>query len=591
MSRFETGRLMRFCVVAISWAGGTFAYPVRAQSVKVAESSVRIRAAMIMPDLTVRPVPQMDFNVVSATGDTTRLTTNLDGEVTARLRMGSYTVVSAEPLTLNNSRYRWSVPLTVQPGSQSLELTQKNAIHLEDMPQPLAVERRQSSRRVTEEAEVYARVRRGVFTIYGQEGKGSGFLVDSGGLVLTNAHVMTGTDEARVEIDSVTTVRARILKIDKDRDVAVLAINMSRCTGCTVLPLANPGSREVAEIGERVLAVGSPLHQTGVLTTGIVSKVEARAIISDVNINHGNSGGPLLNLDGEVIAINTFGDMSDQGGPGVSGSILITQARSALADAKRAIAMSPPSDSLMPRLSKVAFPIEGLRAAALQRNFDLRPYVGEVNSFLVEVMTPPVMAWRNAQASKELLARRTKRESAAGVSGNEKIDPIQAWASWDEYVGERKPGVVIQVTPEVGQTTGSAWSNFFGALAAGYSHTYYEPHAILEFKADFRDMHLFRDGIEIIPVEKSRVPAVLNVRDYTRQGKDVANQGIYVFRPDDFAPNADGSFPKFSVSLINTANPQKPMAFDIGPKTVAAVWRDFAAHRVAVSVLGESSRF
>jgi S1-C subfamily serine protease len=81
--------------------------------------------------------------------------------------------------------------------------------------------------------------------------------------------------------------------------------------------------KPVAFVGERVLAVGSPLATEGILTTGIVSRVESDAIISDVNINPGNSGGPLLNFRGQVIGITTFGVQEPGRGPGISGIVRI----------------------------------------------------------------------------------------------------------------------------------------------------------------------------------------------------------------------------------------------------------------------------
>src|SRR5690606_9137083 len=142
-------------------------------------------------------------------------------------------------------------------------------------------------------------------------------------------------------------VAAAVLEADSVRDVAVLRIHPSVGRGLPVLKLAPPRP-ELAFEGERDIAIGSPRNQTTILTSEIVSKVEPGAIISDVNINFGNSGGPLLNMDGEVVAINTFGDFSRSGGPGVSGSISIHLAVPTLDAAKSELAGSdpPPADRL-----------------------------------------------------------------------------------------------------------------------------------------------------------------------------------------------------------------------------------------------------
>lgn len=102
--------------------------------------------------------------------------------------------------------------------------------------------------------------------------------------------------------------------------------------------------------------------------------MDKTAIISDVNINHGNSGGPLINMDAEVIAINTFGDFTKSGGPGVSGSISIWVAISLIDSAHMKLTnTSHPSAELLPTSPKRAFPLEAPEAAAKEKKFDEDP--------------------------------------------------------------------------------------------------------------------------------------------------------------------------------------------------------------------------
>jgi S1-C subfamily serine protease len=87
-----------------------------------------------------------------------------------------------------------------------------------------------------------------------------------------------------------------VLAFDADRDIAILYADLSEFSGATAAATATarPGQGLAVE-GERVFTIGSPLGLKKIIASGIVSRVEARAIISDVNINHGNSGGPLFN--------------------------------------------------------------------------------------------------------------------------------------------------------------------------------------------------------------------------------------------------------------------------------------------------------
>jgi S1-C subfamily serine protease len=134
-------------------------------------------------------------------------------------------------------------------------------------------------------------------------GHGSGFLVSEDGYVLTNNHVVSGADKIDVVFDNGFSFEAKLIKANDDRDVALLKISGS---GFKALPL---GTSDDASVGTEVVAIGTPqdikLGQT--VTKGIVSgkreMEEKNFIQTDVAINSGNSGGPLINSSGEVIGI------------------------------------------------------------------------------------------------------------------------------------------------------------------------------------------------------------------------------------------------------------------------------------------------
>lgn len=225
-----------------------------------------------------------------------------------------------------------------------------------------------AQRRISEEALLFRRVRDGVATVFASGGHGTGFVIDSAGLVLTNAHVVGDRYRIRVKFDDTTRVDAVFLASDPKRDVAVVLVNPEVLVGRPVLPLAVASDTMVFE-GERVIAIGSPLNQEKIMTAGIVSKIEPTAVISDVNINPGNSGGPLLNMDGSVIAINTFGDFSERG-PGVSGSILITEALPIIESARAAFdTVKIPSARRLPVAPRGIFPIDSLQVIAGAKKF------------------------------------------------------------------------------------------------------------------------------------------------------------------------------------------------------------------------------
>ncbi len=136
-------------------------------------------------------------------------------------------------------------------------------------------------------------------------GVGSGFIISADGYVMTNAHVVDGADEVYVTLTDKREFKAKIIGADKRTDVALVKIEGSN------LPRLTVGDSNKIRVGEWVIAIGSPFGLDNTVTAGIVS-AKARdtgeylpLIQTDVAVNPGNSGGPLINMRGEVIGINS----------------------------------------------------------------------------------------------------------------------------------------------------------------------------------------------------------------------------------------------------------------------------------------------
>ena len=137
---------------------------------------------------------------------------------------------------------------------------------------------------------------------------GSGFIVDPSGLIVTNNHVIASAEQITVTLSDDTTLQAQVVGRDAVTDLALLKVETK-----TPLPAASWGDSGKARVGDWVLAIGNPFGLGGTVTAGIISAT-ARDIHSgpyddflqtDASINRGNSGGPMFNLNGEVIGINT----------------------------------------------------------------------------------------------------------------------------------------------------------------------------------------------------------------------------------------------------------------------------------------------
>ncbi len=140
-------------------------------------------------------------------------------------------------------------------------------------------------------------------------GVGSGFIVNPKGYILTNEHVVEGSSRIIVGLQSGEKYRGKVMGIDEETDVAVIKIDAPQD-----LPTLTLGDSNAAQVGDWVLAIGSPFGLDQTVTAGIISKKERetpyftnfqRFLQTDAAINRGNSGGPLVNMRGEVIGINS----------------------------------------------------------------------------------------------------------------------------------------------------------------------------------------------------------------------------------------------------------------------------------------------
>ena len=137
---------------------------------------------------------------------------------------------------------------------------------------------------------------------------GSGFIIDSSGIIVTNKHVIDGALDIKVMFNDGDRVPARLVAVAAMLDLAVLKVDVDR-----PLPVLKWGDSEALQVGDAVLAIGNPLGLGMSVSAGIVSALNRdiqdtpfdNYIQTDAAINHGNSGGPLVDLNGEVVGVDT----------------------------------------------------------------------------------------------------------------------------------------------------------------------------------------------------------------------------------------------------------------------------------------------
>lgn len=191
---------------------------------------------------------------------------------------------------------------------------------------------------------VYIEADRKISTFIGiitETASGSGFVVEDGNYVLTNAHVVSHANSFSIKLNSGQTVKGEVTDIDEVADLALIRMDLPR--GIAIPPLKFSDAKDIRP-GEWVVAMGSPLSLTNTITCGIVSCLhrpgkdiglpnsDMEYVQTDATVTVGNSGGPLVNLDGEVVGVNTL-----SAAPGISFAIPSIVAQSFVRSANKRV--------------------------------------------------------------------------------------------------------------------------------------------------------------------------------------------------------------------------------------------------------------
>ena len=174
-----------------------------------------------------------------------------------------------------------------------------------------------------------------------QRALGSGFVLDKAGHIVTNFHVVRGATAIQVSFSNNERFKAKLVGVDPSTDIAVLQVEV-KARALKALPL---GNSDGVRIGDQVIAIGNPFGLDRSVTAGIVSAVQRRiespnrlsishVIQTDAALNHGNSGGPLLNAQGEVVGVNAQIETggASQGNVGIGFAIPINTVKDVVAE-------------------------------------------------------------------------------------------------------------------------------------------------------------------------------------------------------------------------------------------------------------------
>ena len=536
---------------------------------QAALSRVSIRVILVDQDLNQKPVPHLSVVLTPAAGGdggALEVKTDFAGLAEVQAPPGTYQLATPLGVDYQGRHFSWNMPITVSAAPCSVDLSNDNA----------SAAGHSSGEMIRQEDRLpalFQKFKNSVVTVWSEIGSGSGFIVDPAGLVMTNQHVIGPSELVSVQFDARRKVAARVLAVDAERDVAILYADLSAFPEAAAAPLAAPESRrELAVEGERVFTIGSPLGLKKIITSGIVSKVEARAILSDVNINHGNSGGPLFNFQGQVIGITTF-LVPGANGPGVAGVIRIDQALPALAKARERLADAErPSARLLPVEPADPYPLDALKEMSAPGKFDRRPYIFSFGGYDVALGTPVLKYAVAAQSGHAASQGREKRIGAGKRTVQNAFEPLQNLHEWAEYTGEFKPVLFIQAAPQFRETFLSLMGRELAPsveLMAGGPR--------MKFRTDFYRMKLFCGGKEVEPIQPGKAATVVNVHSSFVNIDDATYVGIYSYPPEAISPACG----KVTLQIFSEKDPGKSESRDLDEKSVERVWNDFRPYLAA----------
>jgi hypothetical protein len=390
----------------------------------------------------------------------------------------------------------------------------------------------------------------------------AGFLVDPQGLIVTSQRLVGAATSVEVQFTPARKIAARVVAGDRTRDVAILWIDPAAVSSVKPVRLGytQGGTPTVAE-GQEVFAFDTTALDQKTLNSGNVTRIEGRAIATDVRIDSGNAGAPLLSADGDVIGIDAQEARFD-GSDVASRAVRIDEARSLIADAEKTIqGATPPPATPLPVEPQRPFPVDALKDAVQRRTGNLAAYQVPAADFDVSVITPVL-----SYAAQHRMEASTGRERGGSGRDPGEMPPsrraLEDFANWSDYVAGLPPVLMIRATPKLVEnfwtTVGRAAAQTQGVALPAMKH----------LKAGFARMRLYCGDAEVTPIHPFKIERRVD------EGNAVY-EGLYVFEPGAVGPQCG----KVKLVLFSEKDPDKGDSRVIDAKVLQQIWDDFGPYR------------
>jgi S1-C subfamily serine protease len=527
-----------------------------------AQGVLHIKVVLLDADRKPTAVPRHALLVSDnpASAPPRRIVTALDGTAELTLRPGSYTVESDRPVTFQGKAYQWTQMVDIAAGRDTvLELTAANA-----EVEPVTADTKSSAATSEDSAStILTQWQDSVVALWTPTAHASGFVIDTNGTIATNQRVVGTAKSVEVQLTPAVKVAATVLAADPARDVAVLWIDPTIAARLRPVPLGcSPPAKPTVVSGQQIFTIGAPLREEKGMLSGTVSRVEAHAIVSDLSLATGSSGGPVFTTGGGVVGITSVVDEKDERWRGDARVVPVADVCEIVrsAEDKRKDA-SPPNGTHLPVEPVRPFPVDALKNAVEGRAGRLSPYQMSSSDFDVAFITPVLTYGVNHQSEKP----RDRDRGDAMRTPDPQPDFARAlmdFSNWSEYVADYPPTLLVRVTPRLVE-------GFWTKVARGAAQTQgVSVPAIKHFKSGFSRMRAFCGDAEVTPIH----PFTL---EHRVSENDVIREGLYVFDPGALGP----ACASVRLVLYSEKEPEKGETRTVDPKLIEQLWQDFAPYR------------
>jgi hypothetical protein len=495
----------------------------------------------IVDGANVVPVPRYALLISDnpASAAPKRVVTAPDGTVDVRLKPGNYTVESDRPFVFGGKTYHWTQTLDVAANRQTdLALTATNAETESPGSAPLP------SGGTLDGSSLWAQHADSVVALWTSTTRASAVLVDGRGVLATNQRAVGTATMVEVQVTPRVKFPASVLVSDAERDVALLRIHPSSVSAIRSVPIACGQTRPATLRGQEVTAIEAPLRRYKDMTWGVVTRVESRAIGSDLRLTPDGAGGPAFVETGELLGITSvpYDDMRARADARI---VPAAELCAALAGIEAQLTEAAPAATPLPVEPERPFPAAALASESKRRAGNLGSYRASSADFDIVFLTP-VLTYDAGDIPRPL-------------SG-----PLSGFANWSEYVAENLPVVMVRVTPKLVE-------GFWAKVARGAAMTKgIALPPLKRFRPGFLRLRAFCGEAEVTPIHPFRLEQRISEAD-------AIYEGLYVFDPTALSP-ACGTV---KLTLFSEKAGATGETVVIGPRVIQQVWQDFAAYRPA----------